>query len=79
MSRSRLVQVFVGILAVSAGCLFQFNCAGSLAQVNPCATILSPTFCNPVVYAQLFGDAFQSDFDADPTCVVPFACNAGTP
>lgn len=79
MSRSRVVQVFLGILVVSAGCVFQFNCVGALAQVNPCATILSPTFCDPAVFAQLFGDVFESNFDADPTCVVPFACNGGTP
>ena len=77
MNRSMLVKSFLGVAVLLVGCLSQFNCAGALANVNPCGTIFSTEFCDPLAYSRLFGDFYESNFDADPTCVIPFLC--GTP
>ncbi len=77
MSRSRIVQSCLCVALALVGCVFQGNCAGAIAQVNPCGSIFSTDFCDPVAFSRLFGDPFQSDFDADPTCVIPFGCGGG--
>ena len=77
MKRSLLIKSLLTVAVLMFGCLVQFNCAGALADLNPCGTIFSTQFCDPVAYSRLFGDFYESDFDADPTCVIPFMC--GTP
>ncbi len=79
MTRSRIVQSCLCVALALVGCVFQGNCAGALAQVNPCGTIFSTDFCDPVAFSQLFGSPFESDFDVDPTCIVPFSCGAALP
>lgn len=74
MKRSILLKVFVVVAVVMAGTLIQATCAGSFFNVNPCGTILSTSFCDPVVYSQLYGDYWETNFDADPTCSVPYQC-----
>jgi hypothetical protein len=74
MNRSRLAKSLLGLGLLVWGSLTQFNCAGALAQFNPCGTLFSLSFCNPDAYTRLFGNFFESDFRADPTCVIPFRC-----
>ena len=74
MNRSRLAKALLCLGFLVLGSLTQLNCAGALAQMNPCGTLFSLSFCTPDAYTRLFGDFFASDFGADPTCVIPFNC-----
>ncbi len=61
----------VGLFAVlGGGVTFGIlpSCETALTTVNPCGTVFS--FCNPYEIDQLF--AGVPDFEADPTCVIPF-------
>jgi hypothetical protein len=78
MKRSMLFKLCIAAVVLAAGTITQFNCAGALAGVNPCGTILSLSFCDPVAYSQLYGNYWNTNFDADPTCAIPFQCGETT-
>ena len=77
MWRKRSVRVLGLAALIAGGALYQGSCVRGLATVNPCGTILSTSVCDPAVYEQLFGDYYQPDFSADPTCIIPFQCTGG--
>lgn len=61
----------VGLFAVlGGGTAFGIlpSCETVLTTVNPCGTVFA--FCDPYEIEQLFADI--PDFEADPTCVIPF-------
>ena len=61
----------VGLFAVlGGGTAFGIlpSCETVLTTVNPCGTVFA--FCDPFEIEQLF--ASIPDFEADPTCVIPF-------
>ena len=74
MKRSMLVKVLLVAAVVMAGTLVQSTCASAFFNINPCGTIFSTNFCDPVVYSQLYGNYYETNFDADPTCSIPYQC-----
>ena len=74
MFRKKRVRVWGLAMLLATGCLYQGACLGALRNVNPCGTIFSTAVCDPVIYEQLFGDYYESNFHADPTCVIPYQC-----
>ena len=74
---TRLKGWRIGILGgmLAGGCVFQLGtCTRSLAQVNPCGTVLSTSVCDPIVYEQLFGDFYEVRGFPDATCILPGQC-----
>ena len=78
MKRSVLFRLCIVLSVLAVGTVTQSSCAGSFAKLNPCGTIFSTSFCDPVAYSQLYGDYWETNFDADPTCAIPFQCGETT-
>lgn len=65
-------RVQMGLLTSLGGVVvvlgFLPSCETVLTTANPCGTVFA--FCDPYEIEQIFADL--PDFEADPTCTIPF-------
>ncbi len=77
MKRQSGLRVLMCATTLAAGgyALGVGSCAQKVANnVNPCGTIFSTQFCDPVAWQNMVADITPQDWGRDPTCTIPGLC-----